>query len=184
MHERQGHLQRGSLAMTFERLARRRDIRADRIADTLAHAWISPVLTAHPTEVQRKSILDAERAIAELLAQRDSRRRARTRLARTTRCCAARVTQLWQTRMLRTTKLTVDDEIENALSYYRSTFLEADPDACTATSRRRCRALPIASVLPHGQLDRRRPRRQPVRDRRDAAPRRSRGRARPCCASI
>ena len=39
----------------------------------------------------------------------------------------ARVTQLWQTRMLRSAKLTVDDEIENALSYYRTTFLEQIP---------------------------------------------------------
>jgi len=39
----------------------------------------------------------------------------------------ARVTQLWQTRMLRTSKLTVDDEIENALSYYRATFLAQIP---------------------------------------------------------
>ena len=45
-----------------------------------AHAYISPVLTAHPTEVQRKSILDAERAIAELLGERDGlRTRARAR---------------------------------------------------------------------------------------------------------
>src|ERR1017187_6805844 len=69
VHERQGHLQRGSLATTFERLARR-GVHADTIAETLQHAFISPVLTAHPTEVQRKSILDAERAIAELLAAR------------------------------------------------------------------------------------------------------------------
>ena len=39
----------------------------------------------------------------------------------------ARVTQLWQTRMLRTAKLTVDDEIENALSYYPTTFLREIP---------------------------------------------------------
>src|ERR671928_2083327 len=69
-HERQGHLQEGSLAMSLERLADA-GIRAGDIAKTLAHAYISPVLTAHPTEVQRKSILDAERAIAQLLAQRD-----------------------------------------------------------------------------------------------------------------
>src|SRR5438552_2784783 len=37
----------------------------------LKNALISPVLTAHPTEVQRKSILDAERDIARLLAERD-----------------------------------------------------------------------------------------------------------------
>jgi phosphoenolpyruvate carboxylase len=39
----------------------------------------------------------------------------------------ARVTQLWQTRMLRYTKLTVADEIENALSYYQATFLRQIP---------------------------------------------------------
>ena len=125
VHERQGHLQRGSLQGAFDRLARR-GISADRIAETLAHAWISPVLTAHPTEVQRKSILDAERAIAELLAARTADLGERD-LARNESLIRARVTQLWQTRMLRTAKLTVDDEIENALSYYRATFLTQIP---------------------------------------------------------
>jgi phosphoenolpyruvate carboxylase len=125
VHERQGHLQRGSLAMAFERLARR-GIDADAIAETLRRAFISPVLTAHPTEVQRKSILDAERAIAELLAARTADASPRE-LARNEALLRARVTQLWQTRMLRTARLTVDDEIENALSYYRSTFLEQIP---------------------------------------------------------
>jgi phosphoenolpyruvate carboxylase len=125
VHERQGHLQEGSLAMTFERLADA-DIRADDIARTLDHAHISPVLTAHPTEVQRKSILDAERAVAELIGERDGLHTARERSDNET-MLTARVTQLWQTRMLRYTKLTVSDEIENALSYYRSTFLRQIP---------------------------------------------------------
>ena len=124
-HERQGHLQEGSLAMTLERLAAA-DIRAADIATTLAHAYISPVLTAHPTEVQRKSILDAERAIAELVEQREGARTERER-AEIEALLRARVTQIWQTRMLRTAKLTVADEIENALSYYRSTFLRQIP---------------------------------------------------------
>ncbi len=124
-HERQGHLQEGSLAMTLERLGQA-DIRAADIAKTLAHAYISPVLTAHPTEVQRKSILDAERTIAELVEQREDTRSARE-LAENEALIRARVTQLWQTRMLRTAKLTVADEIENALSYYRSTFLRQIP---------------------------------------------------------
>ena len=124
-HERQGHLQEGSLSMTLERLAAA-DIRAADIAKTLAHAYISPVLTAHPTEVQRKSILDAERTIAELVGQRDAIQTARE-LAENEALIRARVTQLWQTRMLRTAKLTVGDEIENALSYYRSTFLRQIP---------------------------------------------------------
>jgi phosphoenolpyruvate carboxylase len=124
-HERQGHLQEGSLAMTFERL-HKADIRAADVAHTLQHAYISPVLTAHPTEVQRKSILDAERAIAELVGQRDELHTERE-LRDNEDLVRARVTQLWQTRMLRYTKLTVADEIENALSYYPSTFLRQIP---------------------------------------------------------
>lgn len=89
-------------------------------------ALISPVLTAHPTEVQRKSILDAEREIARLLAERDQPLTPRE-LAQNTQLLHARVATLWQTRMLRYTKLTVEDEIENALSYYRITFLHELP---------------------------------------------------------
>jgi phosphoenolpyruvate carboxylase len=125
VHDARGDLQEGSLAMAFERLARR-GIGADRIVETLDRAYISPVLTAHPTEVQRKSILDAERAIAELLAARARGASARG-LAANESLLRARVTQLWQTRMLRTAKLTVADEIENALSYYRVTFLAQIP---------------------------------------------------------
>ena len=125
VHDRQGHLQEGSLALALQRLARR-GIEPKRIAATLNRAFISPVLTAHPTEVQRKSILDAERAIAELLAARSPAASARE-LAANEALLRARVTQLWQTRMLRTAKLTVEDEIDNALSYYRATFLAQIP---------------------------------------------------------
>jgi phosphoenolpyruvate carboxylase len=124
-HDRLGHVQEGSLAMAVERLERAH-LRAGDIAATLRTAWISPVLTAHPTEVQRKSILDAERAVAELVAARDHLDTPREK-ADNEELIRARVTQLWQTRMLRTAKLTVDDEIENALSYYPTTFLKEIP---------------------------------------------------------
>jgi phosphoenolpyruvate carboxylase len=89
-------------------------------------ALISPVLTAHPTEVQRKSILDAESKIAQLLAERDLPLTPKER-TRNTELLHAQVATLWQTRMLRYSKLTVADEIENALSYYRITFLRELP---------------------------------------------------------
>lgn len=89
-------------------------------------ALISPVLTAHPTEVQRKSILDAESEIAHLLAERD-RPLTPKELERNTEMLHAYIATLWQTRMLRYSKLTVADEIENALSYYRITFLRELP---------------------------------------------------------
>ncbi|MEZ5703182.1 MAG: phosphoenolpyruvate carboxylase [Burkholderiaceae bacterium] len=124
VHERSGGLQQGSLAMALQRL-KDAGISRKSIVQTLANSHVSPVLTAHPTEVQRKSILDAERAIATLLAAREQvlpREQADYELQ-----LRARVTQLWQTRLLRFTKLTVADEIENALSYYQSTFLSQIP---------------------------------------------------------
>ncbi len=124
-HEREGHVQEGSLAMSLARLTDA-GIDPEQIATTLAHAYIAPVLTAHPTEVQRKSILDAERAIAELLERRESLASDRD-LNENEALIQARVTQLWQTRMLRSAKLSVNDEIENALSYYHATFLRQIP---------------------------------------------------------
>jgi phosphoenolpyruvate carboxylase len=123
--DREGRHAEGSLAVAFERL-HEADHRAADIARMLQHAYIAPVLTAHPTEVQRQSILGAERAITELIAQRDGLQTAPERLDNEA-AVRARVTQLWQTRMLRTSKLSVADEIENALSYYPTTFLREIP---------------------------------------------------------
>ena len=136
--ERAGLTQEGSLEQAMAHL-RAAGIGAKTIAKSLANSFISPVLTAHPTEVQRKSILDAERDIAKLLSARDDIRlhgaaSAGGKDALTPRELAAneaqiraRVMQLWQTRLLRYSKLTVADEVENALSYYESTFLREIP---------------------------------------------------------
>ncbi len=144
IHERAGDTQEGSIEVALARL-RWAGIAPKTIANTLAHSFVSPVLTAHPTEVQRKSILDAERDIAQLLTARDDikalalavtaispARAAKDaltprELAANEAQLRARVMQLWQTRLLRFTKLTVADEIENALSYYEATFLREIP---------------------------------------------------------
>ncbi|MDY0747193.1 phosphoenolpyruvate carboxylase [Paucibacter sp. R3-3] len=125
VHERAGSMQEGSLAFALEKL-HEHGVRPTEIAKTLQHGFISPVLTAHPTEVQRKSILDAERSIAGLIEQRDTLHTEREKRENEA-MLRARVTQLWQTRMLRYSKLTVADEIENALSYYQATFLREIP---------------------------------------------------------
>ena len=70
IHERAGDTQEGSIEVALSRL-RWAGIAPETIAETLANSYLSPVLTAHPTEVQRKSILDAERNIAQLLNARD-----------------------------------------------------------------------------------------------------------------
>ena len=144
VHERAGDTQEGSIDVALARL-RWAGIAPKTIADMLAHSFVSPVLTAHPTEVQRKSILDAERDIAQLLTGRDAIKAlalavhaqspaaaakdalSPRELAANEAQLRARVMQLWQTRLLRFTKLTVADEIENALSYYEATFLREIP---------------------------------------------------------
>jgi phosphoenolpyruvate carboxylase len=161
IHERAGHTQEGSIDVALQRL-RWAGITPKNISDMLATSYVAPVLTAHPTEVQRKSILDAERDIAHLLTERDAiKARAAAvnaakdaltpkELAANEWQMRARVMQLWQTRLLRLTKLTVADEIENALSYYEATFLREIPKLY-AELEQALPGQPIASFLRMGQ---------------------------------
>ena len=144
--DRAGESADGSLATALARI-RKAGVSPAAVVESLAHSYVSPVLTAHPTEVQRKSILDAERAIAQLLTARDEigwrrqafagRKDALTPLeyAENESQIRIRVTQLWQTRLLRFSKLTVADEIENALSYYEATFLREIPRVYAALEK-------------------------------------------------
>ena len=161
IHERAGDTQEGSIEVALARL-RWAGISPKSIAETLATSFVSPVLTAHPTEVQRKSILDAERDIAQLLSARDdikvkaasvnANKDALTprELAANEQHMRARVLQLWQTRLLRFSKLTVADEVENALSYYESTFLREIPKLY-AELERELGQHPVHSFLRMGQ---------------------------------
>ncbi|MFY9314886.1 MAG: phosphoenolpyruvate carboxylase [Burkholderiales bacterium] len=93
----------------------------------LARAMVVPVLTAHPTEVQRQSILNCERSIAAALSQLEDERLTARERDRIEARLLARVLTLWQTAMIRLARLRVIDEIENALSFYRLTFLTEIP---------------------------------------------------------
>jgi phosphoenolpyruvate carboxylase len=117
--------QRGSIGFALAKLSDA-GVTGAAVQTFFKNALISPVLTAHPTEVQRKSILDAEHAIARLLAERDQPLTPKEH-DDNVELLRAHVATLWQTRMLRSSKLTVADEIENALSYYRITFLRELP---------------------------------------------------------
>jgi len=129
---RSGKTPRGALADSLQVLAER-GVTAAQVRALLARACLMPVLTAHPTEVRRKSILDTEREIARLIDdgvvadELDAPREERLR---------ALVATLWQTRMLRPVKLTVFDEIANALAYWRTTFLPELPRLYDELARR------------------------------------------------
>jgi len=115
----------GDLSRALAR-AKNHGISGARLVEWFATAVVAPVLTAHPTEVQRQSILDCERKIARLLAlpadHGDPSLRAQQELS-----LRREVLRLWLTAMLRLTRLTVADEIENGLTYFRITFLEQLP---------------------------------------------------------
>ena len=90
-------------------------------------ARVSPVLTAHPTEVQRRSILIRQTQIAQLLAERDRAGTIPEEYAANDEELRRAVLALWQTSVLRRVRPTVSDEITNGLSYYDSTFLTELP---------------------------------------------------------
>ena len=115
----------GSLDLAFRRLAEA-GIGPEQTCEALKASLVSPVLTAHPTEVQRRSILDATSAIEHLLAVRENLGNGLDR-KRNELLLRARIVQLWQTRLLRSAHLTVADEIENSLRYYQTSFLREIP---------------------------------------------------------
>jgi phosphoenolpyruvate carboxylase len=118
--------QSGSIAHAFDRL-REAGIGAAALQAFFAEALVSPVLTAHPTEVQRKSILDCEREIVRLLQWRDRSELTPDELDLMHRLLYRQVLALWQTAMLRLTKPDVRDEVDNGIAYYRHTFLDEIP---------------------------------------------------------
>ena len=120
---------RGSFKHTLLKL-KEQGVSLDTIREFFTQASIVPVLTAHPTEVQRKSTLDLHREIARCLALYDNPLTEYEQAELETEL-AGHIKTLWLTRMLRFNKLMVDDEIENAIAYFNNTFLPAIPKLYT-----------------------------------------------------
>jgi len=116
----------GTLALTLSH-ARAAGISAADLRKFFATAQVSPVLTAHPTEVRRKSTIDREMEIAALLDRRERVQLTPEELAAGDEQLRRAVLTLWQTNILRRTKLTVLDEVANGLSFYDYTFLHEVP---------------------------------------------------------
>ena len=115
----------GSLAYAFQR-TREMGVEPKALAEFFDRALVSPVLTAHPTEVRRKSTLTREIEIAELLDERD-RAVDPAEIAANEEQLRRAVLILWRTNLLRQMKLKVIDEVSNALSFYDYTFFNELP---------------------------------------------------------
>ena len=102
-------------------------ISEDRIAALLDGALIAPVLTAHPTEVRRKSMIDHRNRIAELMRLRDGGASETAGGDPIDAAIERQIALLWQTRPLRRERLYVADEVETARTYFQDVFLPVLP---------------------------------------------------------
>ena len=126
--DRQGAAsEEGSTVASALRLLTAQGIENREVAALLDGALITPVLTAHPTEVMRKSMLDHRNRIAALLRQRDAGHRETAQGELIEEAIAAQIALLWQTRALRRERLYVSDEVDTALTYLRDIFLPIMP---------------------------------------------------------
>jgi phosphoenolpyruvate carboxylase len=116
----------GTMAHALER-TRVAHVPPDRLRGFFAEAMVVPVLTAHPTEVRRKSMIDREMEVADLLAERDLRDLTEAELAANEMALRRAILTLWQTNLLRRNRLQVTDEVNNGLAYYDYTFLKERP---------------------------------------------------------
>jgi phosphoenolpyruvate carboxylase len=116
----------GTLARTLAH-ARDAGISGTELRRFFRTALVGPVLTAHPTEVRRKSTIDREMEIAGLLDRRERMHLTAEEFEASEEQLRRAVLTLWQTNLLRRTKLTVLDEVANGLSFYDYTFLHEVP---------------------------------------------------------
>jgi len=126
MRSRNGAPGSGSLALALTH-ARDAGFSAADLRHFFASAMVEPVLTAHPTEVRRKSTIDREMEIAALLDRRERVQFTAEEAAASDEQLRREVLILWQTNILRRTKLTVLDEVANGLSFYDYTLLHEVP---------------------------------------------------------
>ena len=118
------------MAKAFEHAAAQGLKRKDLIS-FFNSASVGAVLTAHPTEVRRQSNMRREIAMAELLSRRDRGGWTRSELQEIDDKIKRAVIILWQTNLMRQSKLNVVDEVSNGLSYYNYTFFRELPKLYT-----------------------------------------------------
>lgn len=115
-----------TLGQALAELARH-GIDRDQVRRALDTVQIVPVLTAHPTEVRRKSMIDHKNCIADLMRLRDAGRAETDAGDPVDTAILRQIALLWQTRPLRRERLYVQDEIDNIVTYFRDIFLPVIP---------------------------------------------------------
>jgi phosphoenolpyruvate carboxylase len=151
-HRREGSPpQAGSLAATLA-LLDEADLEADVVARELTGALVCPVVTAHPTEVRRRTISQVQRHVTDLIRQRDRTAAGEIDDAQWSAELWRSVLTLWQTALLRLSRLRLTDEIDEALRYYDLSLFEVVPAINTELRRALKERWPDAGLLPRPML--------------------------------
>lgn len=119
--------QQGSLAETLRRL-RSMHIPREQLQHVIDSLEIEPVITAHPTEAARRTLLEKQRRVADLLSAFDAAEISPRQRERLHTQLAAEVESIWQTDEVRHITPTVLDEVNNGLYYFDATLFEAMPE--------------------------------------------------------
>ncbi|MEL7429320.1 MAG: phosphoenolpyruvate carboxylase, partial [Pseudomonadota bacterium] len=119
-------LRNGNIELAFQRVLKEGASKESLVA-FFNDANLRAVLTAHPTEVRRQSTMSREIAMAELLSKRDRGDWTQEELDDIDDKLKRAVLILWQTNLLRQTKLNVLDEVSNGMAYYDYTFFKELP---------------------------------------------------------
>jgi phosphoenolpyruvate carboxylase len=138
--------QPGSLDAVLARVSTS-GIGADELVAAVESLQVSPVITAHPTEVRRKTVLEVLDQVTDLLDELDLRRDDPDAVTRIEHELSVCVLLLWQTALLRLSKLRVRDEINEAIRYYDTSLFDVIP-ALT-----RDLAAGVAAVAPGSRVD-------------------------------
>ena len=139
--------QDSSLAATYLKLDAA-ELDAATVADGLAGALVSPVITAHPTETRRRTVFDTQHRITQLMRLRahghtetDDGRDIELELRR-------QVLTLWQTALIRLSRLQIHDEIAVGLRYYQAAFFDVMPQVNAEVREALRSRWPDADLLP------------------------------------
>src|SRR3954466_9219276 len=143
--------QNSSLASTYLKLESA-DLDSATVADALTGALVSPVITAHPTETRRRTVFDTQHRITELMRLR-SAGHTETEDGRDINLELRRhIFTLWQTALIRLSRLKIQDEIETGLRYYQAAFLDVIPKVNAEVRTAMQARWPQANVLDEPML--------------------------------
>ncbi len=125
-YEHEGRVPRESLAAAVERL-REAGVGEDELLAAARRLEVRPVLTAHPTEATRRTILQAHQRLATALRRLDDPELPHSTQRRVREQIAEEVTILWQTDEVRSRRPRVVDEIRNGLWFVEASLWQALP---------------------------------------------------------